>query len=509
MKPLRDYQAQAIADLRAALRGGARRPVLQLPVGSGKTRIASEILSMAREKGKRGMFTVPRISLIDQTVDAFLHEGLAEVGVMQGIHEMTDASRPIQVASVQTLMRRRLPETDLVIVDECHLGFDWVRRWMADPEWAKIPFIGLSATPWSKGMAKQWDALVPGPSMQTLIDQGYLSPFRIFAPSVPDLAGVKVIAGDYAEDQLAKIMGHAKLVGDVIEHWLAHGENRPTLCFGVDRAHAKKLQERFEKAGIATGYVDCFTERAERQELERKFRSGEIKVACSVGVLTTGVDWPVSCIILARPTKSEMLYVQIFGRGLRVNPGWADCLFLDHSGTSLKLGYPTEISYDELDDGKERRCISGPKEAEPKLCSQCQFLKPPKTPVCPSCGHEAKHGPREVDTAMGQLIELDAHRKPCPAREYFTLAQKQLFYDELRRVGRGRGYRPGWAGVQFKARFGEFPPRSWQNEPLGLTIHDVSRATMNWITSQQIARRAQVAKENASNKRTTQEKANA
>jgi DNA repair protein RadD len=483
MKPLRDYQAKAIEDLRASLKSGRRRPVLQLPVGAGKTRVAAEIIDLALQRRKRAIFTVPRISLIDQTVDAFMHEGIVEVGVMQGIHELTDHTRPCQVASVQTLQRREIPDADLVIIDECHLGFDFVRKWMADPAWADVPFIGLSATPWAKGMGQHWDDLVHGPPMQQLIDAGHLSPFRIFAPHVPDLAGVKVIAGDYAEKQLSRIMGDAKLVADVVETWLAHGENRPTLCFGVDRAHAKKLLERFQRAGVPSGYVDAFSTPEERKALEAKFRSGEVKVACSVGVLTTGVDWPVACIILARPTKSEMLYVQIFGRGLRVNPGWNDCLFLDHSGTSLKLGYPTEIHYDELDDGKAIRCISGPRLAEPKLCSQCQFLKPPKTPVCPSCGHEAKHGPREVDTAMGQLVELDDYRRPKQARQT-TMTQKFDFFAELRGMAIGRGYKPGWAAMQFKDRFGEWPSDWWRDHPPSAP----SPATVNWVKSRWIAR---------------------
>jgi DNA repair protein RadD len=483
MKPLRDYQEKAVEDLRASLKHGNLRPVLQLPVGAGKTRVAAEIINLALGKGKRAIFTVPRLALIDQTVDAFLHEGIAEIGVCQGIHEMTDHTRPCQVASVQTLQRRKIPEADLVVIDEAHLGFEFVRKWMADPAWAKVPFIGLSATPWAKGMGKHWDDLIVGPPMQGLIDQGHLSPFRIFAPSVPDLDGVKTRGGDYVEEQLSRIMGEAKLVADAVETWLAHGEDRPTLCFGVDRAHAKKLLERFQKAGVLSGYVDAFSTPDERKDLEAKFRSGAVKVACSVGVLTTGVDWPVSCIIMARPTKSEMLYVQIFGRGLRVNPGYSDCLFLDHSGTSLKLGYPTDIHHGVLDDGKERRCISGPKEAEPKLCTQCHFLKPPKTPVCPNCGHEAKHGPREVDTAMGQLVELDAYRKPRPARD-FTPEQRLIFFAELKGMCLDRGYKSGWASFQFKERFGEWPPFSWKaTQPLSPTI-----GTINWVKSKWIAK---------------------
>jgi DNA repair protein RadD len=484
MKPLRDYQAQAVEDLRGSLKSGRRRPVLQLSVGAGKTRVAAEIINLALAKGKRAIFTVPRLALIDQTVDAFMHEGIVDIGVMQGIHELTDHTRACQVASVQTLQRRKIPEADLVVIDEAHLGFDFVRKWMDDPAWAKTPFVGLSATPWARGMGKHWDDLVFGPPMQALIAAGHLSPFRIFAPSIPDLTGVKTRGGDYVEEQLSKIMGEAKLVADVVETWLLHGENRPTLCFGVDRAHAKKLLERFQKAGVPSGYVDAFSTPEERKDLEAKFRSGEIKVACSVGVLTTGVDWPVACIIMARPTKSEMLYVQIFGRGLRVNPGWSDCLFFDHSGTAIRLGYPTDIHHDQLDDGKERRCISGPKEAEPKLCSKCQFLKPPKTPVCPNCGHEAKHGPREVDTAMGQLVELDAYRKPRPARE-FTTDQRMIFFAELLGMARDRGYKDGWAKVQFKERFGEWPPFAWNsNPPLPPT-----GPTINWVKAKWIANR--------------------
>jgi DNA repair protein RadD len=483
MKPLRDYQAKAIEDIRASLKAGNKRPVLQLPVGAGKTRVAAEIINLALSKRKRAIFTVPRIALVDQTVDAFLHEGIAEIGVMQGIHEMTDHSRPCQVASVQTLARRKTPDADIVIIDEAHLGFESVREWMSDPAWAKVPFVGLSATPWAKGMAKHWDDLVLGPSMQSLIDQGHLSPFRIFAPSVPNLAGVKVIGGDYAEKQLSAIMGDAKLIADVVETWLSHGENRPTLCFGVDRAHAKALQSRFQAVGVPAGYVDAFSDEQARRALEMDFRGGRVKVACSVGVLTTGVDWPVSCVILARPTKSEMLYVQIFGRGLRVNPGYDDCLFLDHSGTSLKLGYPTDIHYDDLDDGKGPRYISGPKIAEPKLCNQCKFLKPPKTPICPNCGHEAKHGPRNVETAMGQLVELDAYRRPRE-KLVMTESEKKWFYHELRSFGFQRHFKPKWPAVQYRERFGVWPPRDWDAGPSS----PPSQATINWVKSRWIAR---------------------
>jgi DNA repair protein RadD len=116
------------------------------------------------------------------------------------------------------------------------------------------------------------------------------------------------------------------LVADVVDTWLQRAEGRPTFCFAVNRVHANHLQQKFLAAGVQAGYVDAYTDKDERREVARQFHAGEIKVVCNVGVLTTGIDWDVRCIILARPTKSEMLFVQMIGRGLRTADGKNDCL---------------------------------------------------------------------------------------------------------------------------------------------------------------------------------------
>jgi superfamily II DNA or RNA helicase len=158
LRPLRPHQERAIAELRRSLMSSCWRPMLMLPTGGGKTKLAAEIIRGARAKGKSVAFVVPRLSLIDQTVVAFEAEGIHCVGVMQGIHERTDRSQPVQVCSVQTLARRKRPDVDLVIVDEAHELHKEIFRWMADcPD---IPFIGLSATPWSRGIGKYYDDLI-------------------------------------------------------------------------------------------------------------------------------------------------------------------------------------------------------------------------------------------------------------------------------------------------------------------------------------------------------------
>ena len=324
---LRPHQTAALDMLKLSLGKGHKRPMVQAPTGFGKTVLAGAIVKGALAKGNRIIFCVPAISLINQTVQSFHREGIHDIGVIQADHEMTNPAMPVQVASIQTLHRRNIPMADVVVIDEAHRWFKFYERWFE--LWNAVPFIGLSATPWTKGLGKHYDDLIIAATTQELIDQGYLSDFRVYAPSHPDLSGAKTRAGDYVEEQLAEVMNENTLVADAVSIWKQKAENRPTLCFCVDRAHAKHMQERFKAAGVPAGYIDAYTEMPERDEIAKKFHAGEIKVVCNVGCLTTGVDWDVRCIVLCRPTKSEILFTQIIGRGLRTAEGKDDCIARD------------------------------------------------------------------------------------------------------------------------------------------------------------------------------------
>ena len=352
---LRPHQARALSLLRQSIRTGHRRPMVQAPTGAGKTVLAAAMVDGARRKHNKVLFVVPALSLIDQTVEAFYSEGLTEVGVIQGAHPLTDWTQPVQVASVQTLMRRGVPAADLAIIDEAHRWFDFYGRWFGDPEWPAKPIIGLSATPWTRGLGKFYDDLIVASTTAELIKGGYLCSFRAYAPSHPDLSGVRTVAGDFEERGLSVAMNKAPLIADVVQTWLERAEGRPTLCFAVDRAHAKRLHMEFEAAEVPAAYIDAYTSAAERKEIERRLHAAEVKVVCNVGCLTTGVDWDVRCIILARPTRSEILFVQMIGRGLRTAEGKDDCIILDHSDTHLRLGFVSDIHHEQLDKGREAR----------------------------------------------------------------------------------------------------------------------------------------------------------
>ena len=320
LKPLRPHQEQAMRLLRRSLGTGHKRPMVQAPTGMGKTVLAAHIVAGALSKGNRVIFVVPALSLIDQTVQSFHDDGIRDVGVIQGNHEMTDTRQPVQVASIQTLMKRNIPPASVVVVDEAHRWFKFQGEWMA--QWDAVPFIGLSATPWNKGLGKFYDDLIIAATTADLIRDGYLSPFRVFAPSKPDLKGVRTVAGDYHEGDLSKVMNQPPLVADLVRTWLDIGQNLPTLAFAVDRAHAKSIQQDFLSAGVNCGYIDAYTDRAERNALAKQFNAGELRVIANVGCLTTGIDWDVRCIVLARPTKSEMLFCLDSETEILTRRGW-------------------------------------------------------------------------------------------------------------------------------------------------------------------------------------------
>lgn len=457
MKQLRPHQVRAIEELRYAIgKEGVKRIMLMLATGAGKTVIAAAIIRMAREKGNRVLFVVDAISLINQTVEAFYGEGITEIGVIQADHPMTDWSRPVQIGSVQTLQNRGMPNVDLVIIDEAHAQYAYMTKIMDDPAWATTPFIGLSATPWSKGLGNVYKKLIQPVTIQGLMDEGFLCPFRVFASSHPDLSGVKTVAGDYHEGQLGEVMNDAMLVADIVSTWRRLGEGRPTLCFCVDRAHAKQVQMRFEDAGIRAGYIDAFTPDVERRAIRRQLDAGEIKVVCNIGCLTKGVDWAIGCVILARPTRSEMLYVQMVGRGLRVNPPMPDCIILDHADNTLRMGFVTDLNRTEMCTAvRGQRGKVAKVEALPKECSSphCNYIKPPKVRECPACGFTPESR-SDIEEEDGELVEVT----PGKAKKIkATMDTKQQWLSELNWLAHERGYSTGWVSHKYKEKFGVWP----------------------------------------------------
>jgi DNA repair protein RadD len=473
---LKPRQVDLLTSLKQAVSSGAMRPVLQASTGLGKTVIAAHIVAGALRKGKRVAFVVPRLTLIRQTFERFIENGIGAelIGVIQGQHEWRRPHAPVQICSIDTLARRGFPIADVVVIDECHEVKAAMRTWVESaPE---TLFIGLTATPWSKGMGDVYDRLVNPVSMQTLIDEGYLSKLRVFASAHPDLTGVRTVAGDYREDDLSAVMSSKTITADVVSNWLENGERRQTILFAVDRAHAAHCCEEFVAAGIAAEYIDGNTPDEERKDMFRRYRNGDTLILCSVGVLTLGFDAPCQCVIFARPTKSEILWVQAIGRGLRVEDGKTDCLVFDHTDTGLRLGLPPQIHHERLrtaaSDAAEKASKKDAAEERvslPRECVECHALIPPKTRVCPNCGAVPKRRDT-VQVREGELVELGADQqgsprtaKKGPARERIAAQGRQAVLSQL--IAMQGKKKDGWVFWKFKSLFGVAPGPDLRRTP--------------------------------------------
>jgi superfamily II DNA or RNA helicase len=486
-----DHQLDAVGLLREARRHKITRIVLQAPPGAGKTEIAVELTKSARSKGRAVAFTVPFLTLVDQALNRFELRGIpsSEIAVMQARHPRTDETKPIQIVSVATLNNRAFPLADVVLVDECHLQYECVQRWMAAcPD---ITFVGLSATPWAKGMADQWQKLIVVETIAGLIEKKILSPFRTFAPPErPNLDGVHIRQGDYVESELSEVMQEHRLVADVVATWLDKAAGRPTLVYAVDRAHANALTEQFTGAGVRAKYIDGFTLQDDRAAYINELKTGETQAIVSIGTMTTGVDIPwVQCVSFVRPTRSEILFVQSICRGLRAYEGKDDCLILDHSMTTSRMGLVTDIGFSELRPGKTPKSEAVSRETPPplpKVCPSCSFMIPPRARACPECGFECRPQ-SQITYEEGELVEVGltvAEKKKAKANRDWTVEQKARFFGELKSVGIAKGYAPGWPSNQYRDKFGV-----WPNDPRVRNTPELtpSYETLAWVRDKQMA----------------------
>ena len=469
---LRQYQVDSINDLRKAILKGHKRIVLQLATGGGKTTIASEMIRKANEKGKKCLFLADRIELVEQTSKRLDYEGI-EHGIIMGNHERYKPHSINQVCSPQTLARRATPAADLVIIDECHVAYGIHKKMMqAMPN---TIFIGLSATPFTKGLGKLYSNLVVGATTTKLTDEGYLVPVKVFAPSKPDLTKLRTVAGDYDEKELFARVNKPKLVADIVDTWIKRGENRPTIGFAVNVLHSQALCEQFKDRGIRAAHIDSYMPTKLREQLVNDFKDGYIKVLFNVGILDKGFDYPeASCLIMARPTKSLMLYIQQAGRVLRPHPTKEDAIILDHAGNTQAHGFVTDDLPQELDDGTKRKVEPSQKKQEEKgtLCTSCAYVKKKYEYKCPCCGFTPKKKDAGIDVEKGDLLEV--------TRTKITMVDKQKLYSELLYVEVEKGYKRGFAAQMYRNKFGVWPKG----------LNDIPRIpsldTMNYIKSRMI-----------------------
>jgi superfamily II DNA or RNA helicase len=489
MIELRDYQRDAVQ----AFEDNPHRCVLIVsPTGSGKTVVASEITKRNAERYKTTLFIAHRREIIAQT-----GEKLRALGVAHGIIMAGVKPRPLertQVSAIQTLHARAvlhqtmpMPEADLLIIDEAHHACATTYRKVIDA-YPNARILGLTATPCrgdGRGLGGIFDSIIELPQIPDLIEKSHLVPTRVYASQLhADLAGVRTKMGDYVQGQLADRMNTDRLVGNIVVHWLKHGERRKTVVFAVDVGHSVHIRDEFVKAGVKAEHIDGTTPKPERDEILARLGRGEIEVIVNCMMLTEGWDMPdVGCCVLARPTKQMGMYRQMIGRVLRPAPGKKDAIILDHAGAVFRHGFVEDRVEWTLDPDKGAENVTQRQhEATGKdrfiECSQCSALREGGK-ACPCCGFLPPKKPVEYQVAEGELREVTSRStvKPVSEQELIT------FYLELRGVREERGWSAKFPSASFREKHGRWPDRAWDQYP----SLDPSPATRSWVKSRLIA----------------------
>ena len=386
---LRPYQNDLVAECSDAYRS-AKRVILQLGCGGGKTIIASEIVRRALAKHRRTIFVAHRNEIIDQTVNKLRDAGLDPAELRAGGH-VPDA--PLLVASAQTLARRETPPFDLCVWDEIQDLYAQQKRLQEQRPGAW--YLGLSATPSrlsGEPMGDLYDRIVSGPSPEFLIANGFLVPAVYMVAESPDLYGVPIRKGDYEAGGLEIAFNKPRLVGALVDTWLQHAQGRRTVCFTAGVAHSIATRDEYLRRGVRAAHVDGTTGKAERAAAFDALRAGDLDVLCNCAVAIAGLDIPeVSCVQWARASKSPTIFVQGTGRSMRPAPwiGKVDALVLDHAGMVDEHG-AVEWERQWTLEGKPR--VVG----LPTLhtCKACLAIWD-GPPTCPRCGAEPTSVPRK------------------------------------------------------------------------------------------------------------------
>ena len=455
---LYDDQRDLVTRVRQAMRRH-KAVLMQSPTGSGKTQMAADMIAGTRAKGTRSIFLVPRRELLRQTIET-MQDHDAPFGVIAAGFTPNPFAKT-QLATTGTLGKRldKTTPPHVLFVDEAHFGGDELDRII---KWAKAAggwVVGLSATPTKlsgKGMGEWYDHMEQGLPLADLIRLGRLSGYRLFAPSKPDLSGIKTVAGDYAKGELAGMMeGDRVLIGNAVRHYREHAMGRLNVAFCVSRKHAEITAQSFRDQGVPAASIDGTMDDEERSRIIRRFARREILVLCNCELLTFGFDLAaaakmnvtVEAMSDLRPTKSLALQMQKWGRVLRMKPEPA--LIFDHAGNVERHGMPDDPREWTL-AGSEKRGGGGEKTLPVRQCPECYWVSRP-TPVCPNCGFVHPVQARAIDEVEGDLAEITS--RPKPSVEQAIVASWEGL-DGLIRLGRSRGYpQPElWAAKVMSAR---------------------------------------------------------
>lgn len=377
--------------------------IICAPTGSGKSVVIAELTRLLfdtwPDAHPRTLIVVPSKELAEQNAEKLCT--LLPAHLRIGYYSASLGKTPtadVIVATIGSVYKAAhvIGNIKMVIVDECHLinpngaEVGRYRQFLTGlASYCAYRVVGLTATPFrgngvwlTDGDAPMFTGIAHTTKIQSLLEAGFLAPLIRPIDALQtriDTTGIGTSSGDYNLEQLSERVEN--YLEQVVAETLIHAADRKKwLAFTPTVENADRLAALLRHRGIAVAVVCGATPKREREQLIAQFRAGELRCLVTVLALATGFDVPdVDCIIWARPTQSPVLYVQGAGRGMRIAPGKADCLWLDYSDTTERLG-----PVDSVKGRKKRK--QQDRAAPTKVCDACGERCPTKCLECPSCG---------------------------------------------------------------------------------------------------------------------------
>lgn len=479
---LREHQIEALERVKQGFEAGHTRQLLYAATGFGKTELSIALMEEYAKGYQRSAMVMDRIVLVEQT-SLRLGKYKIDHGVLQAGHWRYKPSERIQICSIQTLAKRKKMEApELLIYDECHVNYQSVVDYIKENPTTKV--LGLSATPFTKGLASLYTNVVSAIPTEHLVEKGFLCSLKVYIAKQIDMTGAKKVAGEWsAADTTSRGM---QITGDIVAEWVKKtheifGAPRKTIVFCSGVEHGRDLVKQFAAAGynfVSISYKE--DDEFKRLTIE-DFARPDTKIhgLIATDILTRGFD--VSDVMIgvsARPfSKSLSSHIQQMGRVMRSHDAKAQAIWLCHSGNYIRFREDWDDVYSngvtELKpSGEGTKKEPTDKEKEDSTCPKCKALWVGGD-SCMSCGY-VRFKMSMVETVPGELQELHAANKKLRI-------DNQAFYSQLLHYAQTKGYKSGWAFHKYQEKF-SVPPRG-----LSSTTEMPTNATLGWIKSRTIA----------------------
>lgn len=504
MYKLHPYQQELVNKARQKLAQGNKSVLIVSPAGSGKSVVISEIARLTQERGGHVMFTVHRKELVEQITGSFKNNGV-------------DISK-CTIMTVGRIAHRlqTIPKPNLIICDESHHSLAKTYKKIYD-YYSDVPRLGFTASPWrlsGKGLGDVYDTMVEGPTVEWLIKNHFLAPFKYKSVTLIDAKQLKKSSsGDYTSASISDAIGNT-IFGDVVKNYRKFSDGKQAIVYAHSVEYSQQVAEQFKLAGISATHVDSKTSESKREQIMNSFKKGEITIICNVDLIGEGFNVPdCGTVILMRPTQSLVVDIQQSMRGMRYRPGKVSTI-IDMVGNYTRFGLPDQPREWSLEDWKEQSKVR---------ISTCEFCyatfntsdwvdvvdeEGRKRRKCPECGELAvleekdPNRSKELDKSV-ELIDINsntiqalklmdfASRNPYKSKSIVNIfkilnAQKELGTREIKYPLQRTLH------IRMDQLHGEIPMKELEK------LSDVSKVPMNSI---QISYRTAFRKHNFKNER--------